>query len=367
MDKTHFINTRDTTTFDIIKNPDSENTIFNELYYYHNTLKNELKNENINYDNLKKCLIPANNGDVAFIFDWQNIERADYGDYILSLLLPFLLNNNFCYLHGDYISLIDSEEIKINKINAINNAVYKKTNTINSLYTSYVVYITNIGLKKALKIDSYLSRNEISYIGFADLNINNLFKSFLSATISQSFIKSNNNIIQCNEDSLECYSSTNPCFLSLKKYFNKFIEVPSYYYNLFLLYKIPCLVEPQNKDRQLYYSFKYLNQNIDNNFIKNYSVMIDDRKINYLYNKKTYITDKWNIENPEELKKFLTLKIEQSLLFGEIFNLELKKEDYTYQFDICIEHLNLKYSVGLKLIPKEQQIRFITLSSIKIK
>ena len=105
-------------------------------------------------------------------------------------------------------------------------------------------------------------------------------------------------------------------------------------------------------------AFKYLNNSIENTFLKDFKIVIDDNKIDYILTKKRYITDKWNIHNKEKLKKFLILKIQQSLLFTEIFNLEIKKEYYTYQFDICIEHLQIKYIVGLKLLAKEKTDSF---------
>ena len=51
---------------------------------------------------MKSILSPANQGDIAFIFDWTKINNDLYGDYVLKLLLPFLNDANFCYLHGDY-------------------------------------------------------------------------------------------------------------------------------------------------------------------------------------------------------------------------------------------------------------------------
>ena len=366
MNKTHLINTRDTVIFDTIDKKVDDISIFNELYYYIEELQKQLKNIGIDYNDLKKCLIPANNGDIAFIFNWQNINNEAYGEYILSLLMPFLLKNNFCYIHGDYGFLTDSYNVQINKFNALNNALYKRINFI-SPSSCYVVYITNIGLKKALEIDSYLKRKEISYLGFANLNNNNLFKTILSVIITQAFIKINNNIIQPSADNLVCEKNNDFNFITLKRYFNQVINVPSYYHDIFLLYKIPSIIEPQYKDRELFLTFKYLNNSIENTFFKDFEIVIDDNKIDYIFTKKRYIADKWNIHNKEELKKFLILKIQQSLLSIEIFNLEIKKEYSTYQFDICIEHLKIKYIVGLKLLAKEKQIRFITISSIKIK
>lgn len=366
MDKTHLINMRDTIIFDSIDTKDDNVSMLNVLYYYSEELKTQLKNIGINYNDLKKCLIPANNGDIAFIFNWENINSECYSDYILSLLLPFLLKNNFCYIHGDYGFSTDSCKVQMNKFNALNDALYKKINYV-SPSSCYIVYITNIGLKKALEIDTILRSIETSYLGFANLNNNNLFKTFLSAIMTQAFIKINNNIIQSNSCDSVCNINDDFNLETLKRYFNNVINVPSYYHDIFLLYKIPSIIESQYKDRDLYLTFKYLDNSIDNTFLKDYEIIIDDNKLNYIFVKKKYITNKWNIYNKEELRKILIFKIQQNLLLGEIFNLEIKKEYSTYQFDICIEYFELKYIIGLKLLANKKQIYFITLSSIKNK
>ena len=66
------------------------------------------------YEKLRPVLSPANKGDIAFVFNSEKIKNSDYGEYILDLLMPYLLNNNFCYLHGDYC--INSDNLSQKRI-----------------------------------------------------------------------------------------------------------------------------------------------------------------------------------------------------------------------------------------------------------
>lgn len=364
MSKAHLINTRDTVITDCLEKIFDTETIFNEFYKYIDILSEQLKKLDVDYQKLKKLLIPANNGDIAFIFNWKVIEDCSYGEYILNLLMPFIKDNNFCYIHGDYGFYSDSEEIKRNKFNALNNAIYGPPLIYIDPSIFYVVYITNIGINKAIEIDKYLKRNELSYVAFADLNNNNLFKSFLSLIITQAFIKTKNTVIQC-DPSIDICTLTNDLYLTnLRKHISriKIVNIPEYYYDLFLLYKIPSLIEPQNNS-DLYYSFKFLDENIKGSSIEKLKIKIDDRKIKYIFDKKKYIVDKWQ-KNENDLKEFLIDKIKYALISSEVFNLEIMKDYETCKFNICIEHLTKKYIISLKLIYKENTIDFITISSI---
>ena len=153
------------------------------------------------------------------------------------------MNDNFCYLHGDYGSGFDSYEIKRKKECALLESLYEKAVFINPSIC-YIIYITNIGRKKAIEINNYLKRHEISYLGFADLSTNNLFKSYLSKIIVSKFIKLGQNIIQPGSEILEC-TINNKSNSILNNYFNTCIDIPDYYYYTFLLYKIPSILKRQ--------------------------------------------------------------------------------------------------------------------------
>lgn len=357
---THLINSRDTIIFDLLAN---EGDVFlKELHYFDKIMKEKLISEKIDYKKLKNILSPGNKGDIAFVFDWTKIEDAIYGEYILNLLIPYLHDNNFCYLHGDYCIYSVSQLEKDIKIEQLKKALYEEHNSFSDPSSYYIVYITNLGIKKAKTINKYLKEKEISYIGFSDLNLNNLFKTLLSTIIIQSFIKYNKTIIESNPDVEYIEKNECPNFVTLKNYDYQFLNINSHYYDIFLEYRIPSTMKQNDKD--LYYSLKYLNNDINYKLIEKLKITISDDKILYLLNKKDYILNKWGLNNIVDIRNFLTKKIKASLLIGEIFDLDFMNEYNVYKFNIYIEYLNKKYKIGLKLLIDKKELFFLTLTSI---
>jgi hypothetical protein len=325
-------------------------------------MKEQLLSININYRELKSILSPANKGDIALIFDWTKISDSCYGEYILKLLMPYLNDNNFCYLHGDYCSYsLDSVEKNI-RIEQLKNSLYEKYNSFSDPSSYYIVYITNIGMKKTLTLNDYLKNKEKSYVGFSDLNLNNLFKTFLSLTLVSSFIKYKNNIIEPSLDAKYIEKNEYPNFVVLNQFNYNFFNLNFYYFSIFLDYRIPSIIKQNDKD--LYYSLKYLNHDIQYELVNQLNIIISEKKVLYLLREKNYILKKWHLEDVDKIKNFLMSKIKESLAIGEIFDLEFMDEHNTFKFNIFIEHLNRKYKIGLKLLMDKKELFFITLTSI---
>lgn len=298
-------------------------------------MKEKLISKNIEHKNLKNILSPGNKGDIAFIFDWTKIEHSLYGEYILNLLIPYLHENNFCYLHGVYCIYYANLSEKNVKIRKLKKALYEEHDHLSDPSSYYIVYITNIGTKKAKMINHDLKEKEISYIEFSELNLNSLFKTLLSTVLYQSFIKHNKIIIESSPDVEYIEKNECPNFAILKHYHYKFLNINSDYYTIFLEYRIPSFIKQNDKD--LYHSLKYLNNDFYYKIIKQLNIVISDDKILYLLNKTEYILNKWKLKDIVEIRNFLINKISESLLIGEIFDIEFMSEYNTYKFNIYIE------------------------------
>lgn len=356
----HLINSRDTVIFDVLES--EGDSFFSDLHDIDRIMKEKLKAENIKYSELKSVLSPGNKGDIAFIFDFTKIEVSHYGEYILNLLIPTLHDNNFCYLHGDYCIYSSSLSEKNFKIEELKKSLYEEYNEFTEPSSYYIVYISNIGIEKAKTINNYLKGKEMSYVGFSELNFNSLFKTILSTVLIQAFIKYNKIIIESSPDVEYIEKNEYPNFVVLKNYNYKFLNINSDYYNIFLEYRIPSTINQNDKD--LYYSLKYLDKDINYNLIKDLNIIITEGKILYLLKEKDYILRKWNLKDIDEIRKFLITKIKDALSVGEVFDLEVIDEYNTYKFNIYIEHLNKKYKIGLKLLIDKKELFFITLTSI---
>lgn len=356
----HLINSRDTVIFDILKN--YEESFINNLRDFDKTMKKKLMLEHINYNDLKTILSPGNKGDIAFIFDYTKIDNCLYGEYLLKLIMKKLYNDNFCFLHGDYCIYSANSQEKNIKIKELKKSLYEEYNTISDPSSLYIMYFTNIGITKAKDINNYLKEIEKSYIGFSELNLNGNFKTILSTILSQPFIKHNKNIIEPSPNTEYIEKNDCPNFLILKNYDYKFFNINSDYYNIFLEYKIPSTIKHNDKD--LYYSLKYLNNDINDKIVKDLNIIITKEKISYLLKQKEYIFNKWNIKDINEIRDFLIIKIKEALALGEIFDLDFMDEYDTFKFNIYIEHLNRKYKIGLKLLIDKKELFFITLTSI---
>ena len=356
----HLVNSRNTVIFQFLGK--DENEFFNDLHVLDKILKEKLKLENVMYEKLKPVLSPANKGDVAFVFDWSKVKKSDYGEYILDLLMPYLCEKNFCYLHGDYCIYSDSLFQKSIKIDQLKESLYEECNDFVDASLYYIVYISGLGIKYAKIINNYLKQNEISYVGFSDLKYNSYFKTFLSMTLIQAFVKYKNVIIEPDVDVQYVEKKNYSNYISLKKYDYTFLNINSDYYCIFLEYRIPALI--CNRTNDLYYSLKYLNSDATRENVKNLKIIISKDKILYLLKKKKYILDKWGLSNIDDIRKFLIDIIKKALLMDSIFDIKFVKEYETYQFNLYIEYLKERYKIGLKLILEKQELFFLTLTSI---
>lgn len=355
----HFINSRNSFLFDILKNDDE--IFLKDLHNFDKIMKEKLLTKEIKYSDLKTILSRGNKGDIAFVFDWTKIDDPLYGEYVLKLIMPKLYNNNFCFLHGDYSIYSENLLEKNFEIVLLKEALYEEYNTNTEPSSLYIVYFTNIGIKKAKEINDFL-KEEHSYVGFCDLNLNGSFKTLLSTILCQPFIKYGKNIIEPSYETEYIEKNDYPNFLVLKNYDYNFFNVNFDYYSIFLEYRIPLTIKESDKD--LYYSLKFLNANVNYNLIKNLNIVITDEKILYLLKEKDYIFNKWNMNDIGIIRDFLTIKIKQSLLIGEIFDLEFMDKYNVFKFNIYMENFGKKYKIGLKLLVDKRELFFLTLTSI---
>ena len=144
----------------------------------------------------------------------------------------------------------------------------------------------------------------------------------------------------------------------MRKYDYSFLSINSDYYSIFLEYRVPSIIG--NRINDLYYSLKYLNNDITHDMINNLKIVISNAKILYLLKKKKYILDKWELNNIEDIRKSLTNIIKEALLIDDVYDIKcVKDKEYeTYQFNLYIEYLNERYKIGLKLMLEKQELFF---------
>ena len=302
-------------------------------------MKFRLKQKGIEYNDLKKALIPNTDEkrhELCLFFDRTLIKDSYYGRVIFEKLIPLLgKESEYSILTGDYIDMFDKQkgsQIVLHKamrdvITVCNETDFKNT------CQYYLIYFSNIGKVEATRIiDAFSSSHE--FYGYAYLDYNSTFKSYLSRILVSECVKYKKTIISSHpSDYLDSENIQMRPYPYRENGFS-FVSVNEESYEPFLHYKIESIVH--DKD-DIGFSFNALFPKFDS--IDKLKVVVSDNKYyNYLTtekNGKGKILSSLGFDgtNKSEFEKQICKKVGQNY----IYNLEHLAEYDVYKFNISIE------------------------------
>lgn len=322
---------------------------------------NILKEKKINYSDLKSALSPSiDKREIALVFDTSKIESSRYGLFIFDKIIElFDKKSKHSVLVGDFVGNTDMQnrlrQEFLAEIIPARKFEYKHSTQF------YVVYINNLTDYMFIRFCNELKKFD-PYVGYFDISNKSFIKDYLSTILVKLLIKSEKNIIQAHEDDRENSENINMSGYSFEKNGYKCKSLQSNYFDLFLSYKIERDV-CEGFESDITLSLNAISSTVFD--IKNFTIVIDEAKIQYLLKEHAGRIKKAGIINltRDELENFIKQKIKNNY----IYNLMYSKEHNTTKFNIIIEvkaedtNEIVKLLVALKYIPNEKILKLITM------
>ena len=265
----------------------TDKKVYNMIQQEFEKMKSRLKQKGIDYNDLKKALIPNTVGsrhELCLLFDRTLIEDAYYGRVIFEKLLPLLhKESEYSILVGDYIDVFDKQRGSQDILHKAMSDVITVCNESNFKHTCqyYLVYFSNIGSIEAAKIiDTFSSSRE--FYGYAYLDYNSAFKSYLSRILVSECVKYKKTIISSHpSDYLDSENIQMRPYPYIENGFT-FVSINDESYEPFLHYKIESIV-PDKDD--IGFCFNALFPKFD--LIEKLKVVVsDDKYYKYLITEK---------------------------------------------------------------------------------
>ncbi len=338
--------------------------IFSQLAYCNNLLNSK----GINYQDLKKALIPtksSNDREIAFWFDSNKISSGMYGYEVFSRLIPLLdKKSTFSGLMGDYIDILKKDksqsflkQMLIQNINECNKSDWLGS----SQY--YVIYVSNITKNRLVDIVNELKKYEYFY-GYTDLYSGSVLKDYLSAILVNGFIKSKNRIIMPNPD--EEISNLNIYGYPFEENDYSVYSINADCFNMFLSYKIETKYVDKN---DLSFSLNAIYPKFEN--VNSLAVEIPIDKWNYISRdamagKKGKGGIISSLDEELRNRSSFTQCVNQNLYRNYFYNLRRNKYGILL-FNTCIplkmvDGSYRKTLIALKFFPKQNRLVLETIT-----
>lgn len=328
---------------------------------------NRLSKKGVKYDNLKRALIPnqdKDNNEVCLVFDTTLIDTSSYGFEVFSRLIPVLdKESTYSILAGDYIdAIINSTDAQQHLFDALNEVIIKCNDSFYRHSSQYfLIYINSITKGQISSIVKELQKFNCFY-GYAFVNTNSRFKTYLSYILPPVCIKSKNIVITSHPADCDDDKNVNMRGYPFEENGFKLVSINDDSFGPFLSYKIESIL-PDKED--ISFSFNALFRKF--NSIEKLKLNLSDGKWGYL---NDGIKGKGGILKSlafDKISKDDFAKIIFKKICGNyIYNLKIN-EFGDRLFNVCIElptkNENLRRTtISLKYNPDCGEIDVVTLT-----
>lgn len=318
-----------------------------------------LASKEIRYADLKSALVPrVDHNEAGFLFDSQCIASDWYGLEVAKKMLPlFDHRTTQSVLCGDLIGKDQNRIFDILDESLILSRSFDFVHG-NGLYCVYVNNLSDTTLKKF-----HLDLGEFpAYVGVIPATFSSRAKTFLSMTLTNSYLKHRNFIIMGHEDDCPIEENVNMLGYPFEKFGYTIRSLQSSHFELFLSYKI---------EREVFPGFEVdtemsLNAVTDEVLpLADFRIYLETAKHGYLKSKKRGKLEKAGIAqlSLNELAQLIKSKIAANY----IYNLEYLEEHNVVKFNLMIEiprtdgGFPTRILVAMEYLPLTKTLRVITL------
>lgn len=302
-------------------------------------MKSRLKQKGIDYKSLQKALVPntkKSRHEICLFFDSTLIEDYHYGKAIFERLIPLLDKKSvYSILVGDYIDVFEKQTDSQTLLHRVMSDVVMICNDSEFKHTCqyYLIYFSNIGNEEIARILNFFS-NVREFYGYAYLDCNSAFKSYLSRILVSECVKYKNTIISSHPSDYEDSENMKMRPYPYAENGFSFVSINEDSYEPFLHYKIESVIPDQD---DMGFCFNALFPKFDS-MDKLKVVISDDKYYKYLItdkNGKGGILSSLGFDETNKLQ--FEQQICEKVCKNYIYNLEYKSENKVYKFNICIE------------------------------
>lgn len=318
-----------------------------------------LAKKGVNYGDLRSALVPSQvKREVALVFDTRRIENGWYGREVFERLIPLLDRQaNHSILAGDYVGAHEHQDFLFE---AFSEAVvpcreieFRRSNQF------YIVYINNVTETMVRQFNSGLVDYD-GYVGYADTTCQSRFK--LALKLVHLLVKMGKFIIQGDEDDIAFPEDINTCGYPFPEHGYVCRSVPGYLFDLFMSYK---LERPVFKGFESDTEFSLNAVVADPENLSSFTVVVDERKLDYLKREKAHSLALAGFESltAEKIAQAIQRKVSSNYIYSMTFD----PDHDLIKFNIIVELQRtermscVRLLAALHYIPAERVLRLITL------
>lgn len=317
-----------------------------------------LATKNINYASLRAALVPAMDREEAiFIFDSSEIESGLYGREVFEQILPLLdIRTTQSILIGDLRG--DDQEL-IYEILSESMLLARSFNFRHSK-NLYGVYINNLTERAKDHINLGLFHFG-AYLGYIETTFTSRAKLYVSTIMAGFLLKKGKTIIMAHEDDRPNSENINITSYNLEQCGYKVASLQSYYFSIFLSYKIERPVFHGDKtDIEL--ALNSISDDVQP--LEEFTIQLDESKYGYLLNEKLGKFKKAGLDKAD--RTYIEALIQEKIFNSYVYNLVYLDEYNVMKFNIMLEierngGYPTRMTASLEYIPHEKSLRVITL------
>jgi hypothetical protein len=360
MQAIHTVNSRSHVMLEILRDHFEivESRMKNEIQRMHGELVGILIEKKIDYASLRSALTPSIDKEEAiFLFDSSEIDSNLYGREVFDWLLPLLdPRTTQSILVGD---LLGDDQRLIYEI-LRESMVLARSFTFKHSTLLYGVYMNNLTSAAREHIDQELVSYR-SYLGYIPTTFQSRAKIYASTTMAGFLLKKGKTFIMAHEDDRSNSENVNITFYNLEQHGYKIASLQSYYFSIFLSYKIERLVF--NIDTSdIEFALNSISCNVQ--ALERFDVVLDEAKHGYLINNKLGNLKKAGLAEADRTR--IENLIKEKVSNSYIYNLEYLEEHDVMKFNIMLEIERPKgyparMMAALEYIPNQKLLRVITL------
>jgi hypothetical protein len=330
----------------------------NEIQLMHAELIEILEAKGIDYSGLRSALVPSMDKEEAiFIFDSSMIGSNLYGREVFDQLLPLLEpRSTQSILVGD---LLGDDQRLIYEI-LQESLILADSSTFKHSTVLYGVYINNLTRAAKDRINHGLTSYG-GYLGYIPTTFQSRAKIYASTTMAGFLLKKGKIFIMAHEDDRSNSENENITFYNLEQYGYKVASLQSYYFSIFLSYKIerPAF-NIDTTDIEI--ALNSISSDVQS--FEEFDVMLDEAKHGYLINNKLGKLKKAGLAEADraQIENLIKVKICNSYTY----NLEYREEYDVMKFNILLEleragRHPTRMTASLEYMPNKKSLRVITL------
>lgn len=356
----HTVNSRSHVMLEILRDHYglAESRMKNEILRLHGELIEILAAKKINYAELRSALVPSMDKDESiFLFDSSVVASGLYGREVFNRILPLLdPRTTQSILVGD---LLGDDQRLIHEI-LVESMVLARSFTFKHSTLIYGVYINNLSSTAKEHINNALVSYP-PYLGYIPTTFQSRAKIYASTTMAGFLLKKGKTFIMAHEDDRSNLENINITLYDLEQYGYKIVSLQSYYFSIFLSYKIDRPVfNFDTTDIEI--ALNSISSNVQ--ALDGFDVILDEAKHGYLVNNKLGKMKKAGLAEIDRMK--IERLIKQKVSNSYIYNLVYHEEHDVMKFNIMLEleradGYPTRMTAALEYMPNQKSLRVITL------